>query len=204
VRLIALQSGEKNYGDPKMKVSILELQRLVDVLKDLPRLQEFYCEDFISQPSNLQMLSDLPSVAPNLQVLVLENNGLAGQLPSTWGNWPAVKHIFLGNNAITGTISDSFSALARLAILQLSLNKLNGTLPDMWGRAQIMPKSLIFSLSDNPGIRGQVPSSWAHFSKGMLFVDGTRVTGCLPDGLLVVHQHALPTCLRVSSDGAAL
>jgi hypothetical protein len=189
---------------PAAESPILQLKRLIPVVKNMPKLQFFDCIGCNAQPSRLQLLSGLPYAAPNIEDLVLIDSGLTGQLPPTWGNWPSISSIMLGWNSINGTLPDSFSLLPNMTWLDLNSNKLQGTLPNSWGQAWVVPKSMRMDLHGNSSIRGEVPSSWVHFSEGEVDHVGTQVGGCAPNGLTLRQEPALPTCSSVSSDAAAL
>jgi hypothetical protein len=191
-------------NSPETKFPIIKLQRLIPIVKQLPRLQGFVCSGCTAQPSTLQLLASLPDAAPYLKILDLDNSSLGGQLPPTWGNWPSIESISLDLNTISGTLPDRFRLLPNLTRLELSSNKFQGTLPDMWGQARVMPSSLQLNLYGNSKMQGEVPSSSVHFSAGNLNLLGTRVGGCAPNGLRVPQDPPLPTCSSVSSDAAAL
>lgn len=78
-----------------------------------------------------------------------------------------------------------------LDILQLQNNSLSGTLPPEIGLGTL-PIEVEFDFTNNANITGTVPESWAHFSSGLVWVRGTNVSGCIPDGLQYVQSTSRP------------
>ncbi len=61
--------------------------------------------------------------------VILENNGLKGNLPASLGNLKEVQIIRLGSNNLYGNIPSSFGNLANLNDLELQHNNLTGSIP---------------------------------------------------------------------------
>jgi hypothetical protein len=154
----------------------LNLQNLVRLAQQLPRLDYFVCLDCNSR--GRQLPAQLPAAAPYMRTLWFNGCGLAGTLPASWGNWSSLFGLSLSNNSITGTLPESFATLSNLGYLFLGSNNLQGTLPAVWGQAQLMPAELKFDLKNNKGLQGTVPAAWTHFATGRIVVKGTGITGC--------------------------
>lgn len=73
----------------------------------------------------------------------------------------------------------------------LTSNSLSGTLPPEMGLGTL-PVDVELRFSNNFNITGTLPASWAHFSSGQLWVDGTNISGCIPDGLIVYFSSSSP------------
>lgn len=144
----------------------------------MPRLNTFKCYD--RNAGGQPLPPELPVAAPGMLHLVLENCGLAGSLPESWGNWPSLEELDLSSNGITGTLPDSFAALGNLRRLALRSNRLHGTLPTAWGQAKVMPAGLRLEVADNEALHGSVPASWGYFFAGTFSLGGTNITGCPP------------------------
>ncbi|WIA11335.1 hypothetical protein OEZ85_011458 [Tetradesmus obliquus] len=135
----------------------------------------------VLQAGDLLLPPTLPVAAPSLEVLDLKFTGIQGTLPREYGDWPSLQIMDLGANALTGTIPP-WSNLSSIRYLQLAQNKLQGTLPAEMGLGNL-PKNPELYFSYNKGITGTIPASWAHFSAGMLYLAGTGIDGCIPDGM---------------------
>ena len=56
---------------------------------------------------------------PRLNIIVLEDIGLAGTLPPDWGDLTQLQHVGLARNGITGPLPEEWAGLARLKVLLL-------------------------------------------------------------------------------------
>ncbi|KAH9651593.1 hypothetical protein KPL70_026807 [Citrus sinensis] len=63
------------------------------------------------------------------QIINLEDNLLAGEIPDCWMNWRYLLVLRLDNNKFTGKLPTSLGALSLLRSLHLRNNNLSGTLP---------------------------------------------------------------------------
>jgi hypothetical protein len=71
-------------------------------------------------------------------------------------------------------------------------NALQGTLPAEMGMGSI-PKAAELDFSNNMGINGTIPASWAYFSGSTVYLRNTSITGCIPDGIAAtVENPSLP------------
>jgi hypothetical protein len=63
----------------------------------------------------------------------------------------------------------------------------------------------MFDVHNNKQLASNIPSSWAHFVLGGIYLDGTNVDGCVPDGLenRFWHERPLVPCSSVSLEAAA-
>ena len=66
----------------------------------------------------------------NLKDLSLENNQLAGSMPSELGNLINLRRIFLENNQLSGPIPTGIGNLTNLYYFNLTNNKLTGNIPE--------------------------------------------------------------------------
>ncbi|CAN6678527.1 unnamed protein product [Malus baccata var. baccata] len=72
---------------------------------------------------------DRSDVPKNLEILLLDNNLLTGEIPDCWLHWPNLKVVNLEDNNLTGKIPSSIGDLLLLQSLHLRNNNLSGDLP---------------------------------------------------------------------------
>ncbi|KAK0601771.1 hypothetical protein LWI29_027277 [Acer saccharum] len=70
-------------------------------------------------------------VSDGLEILVLRNSQLSGQLTNLLGQFKSLNTLDLRDNSISGAIPSSLGELFNLRVLDLSNNKLNGTLSEI-------------------------------------------------------------------------
>uniref|UniRef100_A0A0D3HNN5 Receptor kinase-like protein Xa21 n=1 Tax=Oryza barthii TaxID=65489 RepID=A0A0D3HNN5_9ORYZ len=109
--------------------------------------------------------------------LVVENQGLVGEISPSLGNLTFLKHLSLPTNSFTGEIPSSLGHLHRLQSLYLSNNTLWGRVPDLRNCSDLMVLWL-----DNNELAGQFPS---HFPLHLqeLQLKQNNLTGTLPASL---------------------
>lgn len=76
--------------------------------------------------------SSLGSLA-NIQLLDLPNNNLSGEIPTTIGSLAKLRSLFLNNNHLTGEIPSDIGSLPSLQFVDLSSNSLTGEIPSSLG-----------------------------------------------------------------------
>lgn len=79
--------------------------------------------------NNLHGLIPEDIATPNLQVLLLGDNQLSGNIPSSFGNLTQLQMFSLSNNRLDGPIPRSLGNLTNLPDLDLSSNLLTGSIP---------------------------------------------------------------------------
>ncbi|KAF8056023.1 MSL1 [Scenedesmus sp. PABB004] len=190
--------GINAFGEQFFGIHTSLLPKLAAVLSDL---QYFRCRSCRSnstaggpaRPADTELPPGLPAAAPKLKVLQLPDSALRGTLPPEWGRGWALEHLELTGNAISGSLPAAWKDLASLTTLDLSINALQGSLPPEWGEG-VLPPSAWISVSQNAGLNGTVPASWARF-QGSVSVMGTAIDGCAPGGLDVHGTTGqLPSC----------
>lgn len=106
----------------------------------------------------------------NLQMLILNDNMISGNLPNSISNCTDMIWISLMNNRLSGTIPPGIGNLANLAILQLGNNSLSGEIPREIGDC----RSLIWLDFNSNDLTGQIPYE---ISKNAGFVKPGPVSG---------------------------
>jgi Leucine-rich repeat (LRR) protein len=115
---------------------------------------------------------------PQLEILDLSQNRLAGRLPTDIPENFNLTFLALYDNALTGHLPASLSNLKGLYSLDLSNNSFVGPM-DVVGA---MPGLVILFLSDNPFESGPVPQSFANLTNlNELSLRNTNRNGTLPD-----------------------
>jgi len=74
--------------------------------------------------------ADISNIAATLSVLQVDNNCLEGPITPEIGDCLNLQTLFLDNNKLTGPIPESFGQLTSLLTLFLDNNQLTGTVPD--------------------------------------------------------------------------
>jgi Leucine-rich repeat (LRR) protein len=136
-----------------------------------------------------------------LQVLHLDENGLAGTLPPEVGLLTDLVGIRLVGNALLGTIPVLWARLVNLQVLELRENLLVGPLPielAAWTQLETLDLAvnrlegnlpevvadwplLTFLLLGGNGFVGELPESWSLLSRlRVLSVEGNQLTGGVP------------------------
>jgi Leucine-rich repeat (LRR) protein len=89
-----------------------------------------------------------------MALLNLGNNRLSGEITDCWKNWENLLVLNLGNNNFTGSIPTSIESLSLLRSLHLSKNKISGTLLSILKSSEDLQ---IIDISENQFV-GSIPS----------------------------------------------
>lgn len=116
----------------------------------------------------------------SLQSLVITENGLTGEIPQSIGSLMKLRRLNLAGNSFTGRIPDTFGGLNNLVILDLSRNSLSGTLPSSLGGLTSLLK---LDLSNNQ-LEGKIPLQFGNLkSLTLLDLSNNRLSGGLTKSL---------------------
>ena len=120
--------------------------------------------------------------------LFLENNGLAGEIPSELGRLNKLRRLYLGGNDLTGEIPFLLNSLSELEVLDLNGSQLSGRIPPLLGS---LTKLTTLRLSDNQ-LMGHIPSSLGNLRKlRQLHLAGNPFKGCIRPQLKRVSANDL-------------
>ena len=112
--------------------------------------------------------------------LVLEWNGLTGEIPKELGGLTYLKRLELGNNKLTGEIPMELGNLSNLKTLLLHSNRLDGEIPTELGNLGNL-EALV--LSSNR-LTGEIPTELASLTNlRVLTLDVNQLTGEIPNVL---------------------
>lgn len=132
-----------------------------------------------------------PGSFPQLQILGLSSNRLAGNLPPAWGRYdslPSLRELIVEGNALHGSLPvfwGLFGGFQKLETLGVTSNRLSGPLPDSWASPGAFPalKSIFCSLNM---LTGTLPVSWGVNGSlpalQSIAMDGNHLEGTLPGG----------------------
>ncbi|XP_044473375.1 receptor-like protein EIX2 [Mangifera indica] len=76
-----------------------------------------------------QLFNEINESKSLMEILILNNNFLSGELPDCWTNWQHLKVLNLENNRFTGTLPPSIGSLTSLQSLNLRKNNFVGEIP---------------------------------------------------------------------------
>lgn len=113
-----------------------------------------------------------------LQVLDVSRNAFCGQLPSIWP--PDIEVLLLNDNLLTGNIPPQLRGISSLEIVSLANNYLNGTIPPSLANC---PKLQKLNLGDN-NFRGMIPYEFGRLSElKSLVLKNNQLSGSFPPSI---------------------
>jgi hypothetical protein len=131
-----------------------------------------------------------PDSWPSLQNLFLSSNPIGGTLPESQpGSLRSLTQLRINNCGITGPLPESWgrdeTSMRRLNVLRAANNSFNGTLPQEWGTAAAFPELTTLDLSENQ-LSGVLPPLWGNPKAALLLQEihlhSNQFTGGLPPG----------------------
>ena len=112
--------------------------------------------------------------------LLLESNGLAGQIPMELGSLSNLKRLELSNNKLTGEIPKELGSLSNLKWLELDNNNLTGEIPMELGS---LSNLRVLGLGNNQ-LTGEIPMELGELSNlETLVISFSQLTGEIPKEL---------------------
>ena len=116
----------------------------------------------------------------HLEILALHSNGLTGEIPAVLGRLSNLSILTLNSNRLMGKIPTELSELSNLEILALSSNQLTGEMPTELSRLSNLE---ILGLDSNR-LTGEIPTELGSLSNLEILALGTnRLTGEIPTEL---------------------
>ena len=113
----------------------------------------------------------------NLQRLELGNNKLSGEIPTELGNLGNLEILLLGSNLLTGEIPMELGSLSNLRVLGLGSNQLTGEIPMELGDLSNL-ETLVINFNQ---LTGEVPQELGNLSNlEILALWVNRLTGEIP------------------------
>ena len=158
-----------------------------DSLEDREVLVELYdALDGGSWTNNTNWLTERPirewygvtsDASGRVDGLVLEWNGMTGEMPTGLGSLTNLKRLELGNNKLTGEIPTELGDLSNLEILLLGSNLLTGEIPIELGS---LSNLRVLGLGSNQ-LTGEIPMELGSLSNlETLVININRLTGEIP------------------------
>ena len=123
--------------------------------------------------------SSYSAALTSLRYLTLSENELAGPLPPTWAALTGLKRLYLFSNKLGGSLPPEWASLKNsLQILDLHHNRIVGSLPPSWSVMSFLSQ---LWLNDNM-LTGSLPPSWAALGEGLhqLQLENNQLSGILP------------------------
>ncbi|KAG6408645.1 hypothetical protein SASPL_131663 [Salvia splendens] len=136
-----------------------------------------------------QLSGEIPSGLFNSNMtlihLLLENNLLTGEIPSTLGLVKALEVVRLDRNSLSGSVPENLNNLTHVQELFLANNKLTGVLPNLTG----MDLLNYVDLSNNSFDATDVPPWFSSLqSLTSLIMEKTQLQGPLPPSMFSLPQ----------------
>ncbi|KAL2477666.1 Leucine-rich repeat protein kinase family protein [Forsythia ovata] len=117
--------------------------------------------------------------------LLLENNLLTGNIPSTLGLVQSLEVVRLDKNSLSGSVPPNLNNLTSVQELFLANNKLTGPLPNLTGMTSLN----YVDLSNNSFAVSDVPPWFSTLqSLTTLIMEDTQIQGQLPDSMFSPFQ----------------
>ena len=112
--------------------------------------------------------------------LVLDENGLSGELPSSLGDLAYLEVLRLFRNELSGSIPSALGNLTNLRTLTLTGNQLSGSIPSALGN---LTDLIVLGLGNNQ-LSGAIPAELGNLSNLVaLFLSWTQLSGEIPPEL---------------------
>ena len=124
---------------------------------------------------------------PNLQVLVLVEGKLTGQIPESLCNCRAMQVLRIFNNSMTGSIPTCTCDMRKLKDIELSDNSFTGSIPSCIGDIPGI-ESLVISRTDVSGNFPQTIGNLRNLS--LLDISSNRMTGYIPNTINYLQEIA--------------
>ncbi|CUF42914.1 GP46-like surface antigen, putative, partial [Bodo saltans] len=129
-----------------------------------------------SLPKSLSLLGSL------FQVFVVNNNAISGTLPDSYHNWTNMMNFSVKSNLFTGPLPSSYSLWQAITSFNVGTTNISGTLPLAYGTSTGWCTSLnIFAIQNCAGINGTLPPEYGNWSNlGVMNAEGTGLSGPIP------------------------
>ncbi|XP_043725889.1 receptor kinase-like protein Xa21 [Telopea speciosissima] len=110
------------------RLALLEFKKQIidDLLANCTRLREIH---FSFNNLVRKIPVELFTSLSKLEIISINDNGLIGEIPASFGNISSLRVISLNGNELQGSIPESFGQLTNLNFLSLGQNKLSGMFP---------------------------------------------------------------------------
>nr|CAD1839347.1 unnamed protein product [Ananas comosus var. bracteatus] len=168
----------------------LASNRLEDSLPSLPDSMQWL--DFSSN----KFSGSLPRsfFKTNLLTVLLSNNSIGGNIPSSICNLQSLQMLDMSDNNIFGELPNCWNSRSKyLKVINLSNNNLSGHLPDSFG----LLGSLNFLHLSNNSLHGELPSSLQYCPLVLLDLGQNKLSGKIPAWLGTLTNL---TMLRLTSN----
>ncbi|KAI3704321.1 hypothetical protein L1987_74538 [Smallanthus sonchifolius] len=168
-RLNSLMLGFNNFNG-----------ELPDSLAELPNLERF-------DVSSNEISGEIPAgicggngVFSSLKVLYVQNNKLAGSIPSTLSNCSELVSLDLSFNSLTGIVPRSFRYLSKLEDLIIWMNLLSGEIPEELMYVQTLENLIL----DFNYLTGSIPASLSNCTNlNWISLSNNNLSGEIPAAL---------------------
>ena len=127
----------------------------------------------------------------SLRVLDLRGNELQGNIPSSMTSLHQLETLDLRDNHLVGYLPD-LTTLSRLQHLRLDRNDLTGVLTDKLDGLNMLTS---VGVSDN-SFFGEIPPELAGYGLSFVRLAGNRFSGCIPPGLRNVPDHDIDSLVQ--------
>ncbi|XP_038688546.1 receptor-like protein 6 [Tripterygium wilfordii] len=146
---------------------------------------------FLDLHSNL--LQGLLPIPVKVDIYLISNNNLTGEIPSLICNYTSLVDLDLSNNSFSGAIPTCFGSLSSLNVLNLQKNTFSGRIPEFFDKGSTL---MSLNLHGNQ-LEGPLPRSLANCKMlGILDLGNNRINDTFPHWLKNLTQLQ-PDLLRI-------
>lgn len=142
---------------------------------------EMLCLDFNGLGGT--MPTSFGDLSNSLEVLLLSENQLIGEIPSEIGKLKGLTAIVMQINSLSGHIPDTLGNLLNMSLLSLSHNKLSGEIPQSIGKLERLTE--LYLMENN--LTGQIPPSLEGCKNLLLLnLSSNKLYGSIPSELFSI------------------
>uniref|UniRef100_A0A7S2KME8 Leucine-rich repeat-containing N-terminal plant-type domain-containing protein n=1 Tax=Leptocylindrus danicus TaxID=163516 RepID=A0A7S2KME8_9STRA len=149
-----------------------------DVILRMPNLRELQVKTNIFSG---ELSADLPNACPNIEVFVVSNNRINGDLPPTFGSFSKLQRFEIDNNFLVNGLPSEIGLLSLIEYFDVTNNKLTGLLPSEIGQWPFASGLLKFGQNS---FTGALPTELGNIGKAVnINLDRNRFSSTIPSEL---------------------
>mmetsp|Transcript_53 Transcript_53/g.102 ORF Transcript_53/g.102 Transcript_53/m.102 type:complete len:406 (-) Transcript_53:1487-2704(-) len=144
--------------------------------------------------------SEICALAPNLESLDMRGNALVGDIPACLKDFDKLAQVFLNNNQFSGEIPTGVLGIASMTVIDLSQNDLEGPVSYLFGDDTAATGLRTVSLNDNR-LTGDFPTEALLFPNlSTLRLHGLNMKGEVPESVCDAQQQSSTFLTTLTAD----